>query len=55
MLPWGDMFRAAVKAGLTPTEFWLLSLKEWRWLVAGDGRALTTKDLLDLMKEYPDG
>lgn len=55
VLPWDEMFRAAIAAGLRPTEFWSLSLKEWRWLVAGDGHSLTAKDLSNLMKEYPDG
>ncbi|MEL6413506.1 MAG: phage tail assembly chaperone [Pseudomonadota bacterium] len=41
--------------GLTPTAFWSLSLKEWRWLASREGGSLTSKDLYDLMKEYPDG
>ena len=55
MLPWDEMFRAAIAAGLAPTEFWSLSLKEWRWLVASPGGSLTPKHLRDLMKEDPDG
>jgi len=49
------MFRGAIAAGLRPADFWSLSLKEWRWLVANNGGSLTPKELSDLMKEYPDG
>lgn len=55
MLLWGEMLRAAIAMGLSPTEFWSLSLKEWRWLAAGESSSLTSKELFDLMKEYPDG
>lgn len=32
MLPWGEMMRAAIARGLTPEAFWVLSMREWRWL-----------------------
>lgn len=35
MLAWREMFRAALAAGLSPTAFWALSLREWRWLARG--------------------
>lgn len=32
MTPWGEMLRTAARAGVMPTAFWRLSLKEWRML-----------------------
>lgn len=34
MLPWPEMLRAGLAAGLAPESFWRLSLREWRWLAA---------------------
>ncbi|MFN3910787.1 phage tail assembly chaperone [Hyphomonas sp.] len=53
MLPWGEMLRAALAAGLPPAAFWRLSLREWRWIAAsrgGPGRG----ELEALMAQYPD-
>lgn len=54
MLPWGEMMRAALAAGVAPDAFWRLSLREWRWLAGvtrvGPGRA----DLEEMMRRYPD-
>lgn len=55
MLPWAEMFRSALSVGLSPREFWALSLKEWRWLAAGNGTPFNPEHLHELMKEYPDG
>ena len=52
MLPWGAMLRAALAAGIPPAEFWSLSLREWRWLTAGD--VPLRADLVRLMDLYPD-
>ncbi len=54
MLPWGEMLRAALAAGILPDAFWRLSLREWRWL-GGGGAAPTRARLEDLMKRLPDG
>lgn len=55
MLPWSEMWRAAMKAGLSPRAFWDLSLKEWRWLSQGGAEpVLTHAELQRLMEEYPD-
>lgn len=51
MLPWGDMLRAAVAAGLSPDAFWRLSLREWRWLSAGRSDAPDPAALRRLMDE----
>jgi len=32
MTPWAEMLRLAARAGVTPADFWRLSLKEWRML-----------------------
>jgi len=53
MLPWGEMLRAALGAGIQPREFWNLSLREWRWL-AGSSDALSAETLRGLMETYPD-
>ena len=53
---WAEMMRAAVEMGVSPQGFWRLSLREWRWLTAGDagiapmGRA----GLDEMMRRWPD-
>jgi uncharacterized phage protein (TIGR02216 family) len=55
MLPWGEMMRAALSAGVAPDAFWQLSLREWRWLAGGvGGDALGAEALEHLMTDYPD-
>ncbi|MFC5372907.1 phage tail assembly chaperone [Brevundimonas faecalis] len=36
---WGEMLRAAARAGVTPEVFWRLSLREWRMLTAAPAQA----------------
>ncbi|MGB1069779.1 MAG: phage tail assembly chaperone [Henriciella sp.] len=54
MLPWAEMWRFAMRSGLRAPEFWMLSVREWRWLVDEPVSALDRNELNDLMKEYPD-
>lgn len=54
MLPWGEMLRAALAAGLPPEAFWRLSLREWRWIAAA-GAGPRRHDLEALMQRFPDG
>ena len=55
MLPWGEMMRAALSAGVPPAAFWCLSLREWRWLAGGpQGDSLVHFELEELMTQYPD-
>ena len=54
MLPWDAMWRAALRAGVGPGDFWRLSVREWRWL-AGAGEASMRGDRLEeLMGRFPD-
>lgn len=53
MLPWADMLRAALAAGIRPEAFWRLSLREWRWLTA-DGQAPLRPGMQRLMALHPD-
>ncbi|MEQ9507069.1 MAG: phage tail assembly chaperone [Hyphomonas sp.] len=53
MLPWGEMLRAAMAAGIGAKAFWQLSLREWRWIAsagAGPGR----RALDEMMARFPD-
>jgi len=54
MLPWDEMLRAALAAGVTATEFWSLSLREWRWLAGGAAPGLGSAGLDGLMEKFPD-
>ncbi|NQY98040.1 MAG: phage tail assembly chaperone [Henriciella sp.] len=55
MLPWAEMFRAAVSRGLSPEAFWQLSVREWLWLSALRDPSFDADDLLFLMETHPDG
>lgn len=55
MLPWGEMMRAALAAGVPVADFWALSVREWRWLSQGaEGQDMGQNGLAELMKIYPD-
>lgn len=54
MLPWGQMLRAALSAGVPVGEFWSLSLREWRWMAARKTAGLAERDLVGLMEKFPD-
>lgn len=51
--PWSAWLLAANAIGVTPAEFWRLSVKEWRAL-AGRATALAREDLDALMQRFPD-
>ena len=55
MLPWAEMFRAALSRGVSPRAFWALSVREWLWLVRDPAPRLDAQALNRLMKEHPDG
>jgi hypothetical protein len=48
---WGGMIRTAAGAGLTPQDFWRLSLAEWLALTAPDRSAMTRRELMMLLDE----
>ncbi|WP_422120042.1 phage tail assembly chaperone [Hyphomonas oceanitis] len=48
------MWRAALRAGVGPEDFWRLSVREWRWL-AGAGEGMSGTRLGELMAAFPDG
>lgn len=55
MLPWPDMLRAALSAGITPDGFWRLSLREWRWLARSPQAQLGRKQFEALMDRIEAG
>lgn len=55
---WADMLRFAVlQLGLSPDQFWRLSLVEWRWLTepAPADRPLSRAEFDRLSQAHPDG
>lgn len=53
MLPWSEMLRAALAAGILPRAFWALSLREWRWIASG-ADATGRSELAAMMARFPD-
>ena len=56
---WTDWFGlGVVRLGLSPDQFWTLSLREWRMLCAGLKPAaksgLNRSELMSLCRHYPD-
>ena|GEM_PF-685021 len=54
MLPWDAMWRAALRAGVGPKDFWRLSLREWRWLAGTGEGVMSGVRLEELMGRFPD-
>jgi len=53
---WAAALRHAARVwGIAPEAFWLLSLREWRWLTAAETRPLEQGELAALMAAFPDG
>jgi Phage tail assembly chaperone protein, TAC len=53
MLPWRKLLLAANQFGLTPVQFWALSVFEWRALM-GEGQGLDSARLGELCRDFPD-
>jgi len=55
-MKWGEMLRVAVGLGVSVEEFWRLSLREWRMLVARPEGAvpLGRGELEAMMEAWPD-
>ncbi|MEM9842163.1 MAG: phage tail assembly chaperone [Pseudomonadota bacterium] len=49
------MWRAALLVGIAPSDFWRLSVREWRWLSSSQPTSLSGVQLQSLMQEHPDG
>ena len=55
MIPWRRWFQFAVLSlGLTPEDFWALTLGEWRFLAPQEGGAMDRGGLQRLVDLYPD-
>ncbi len=55
MIPWRRWFAFAVLSlGLTPEDFWALTLDEWRFLLPDESPALGRRGLEKLIALYPD-
>jgi uncharacterized phage protein (TIGR02216 family) len=53
--PWRALLAAAQRLGVTPAEFWRLSLREWRALAAPSAEAALTRAAFDaLAARFPD-
>lgn len=54
--PWGPMLRGAARAGVTPADFWSLSLREWRLLTEApiEGQPLTRRAFEQMAEVWPD-
>lgn len=53
--PWRALIAAAQRLGVAPAQFWRLSLREWRALVAPSADALMTRAAFEaLVRLYPD-
>jgi hypothetical protein len=53
LLPWSNLLQGAHQIGLKPTEFWALSVFEWRALF-GEGQGLDKGRLGELCQAFPD-
>jgi uncharacterized phage protein (TIGR02216 family) len=53
--PWPALIAAACRLGVAPAQFWRLSLREWRALVAPPADAAMTRARFEaLLRLYPD-
>lgn len=52
---WGRALRLALSLGLSPEQFWALSLREWLSLQGAGLTAPSRNQLRDLMARFPDG
>lgn len=53
ILPWRGLIANAHQMGLTPSQFWGLSVLEWR-AVMGEGQSLDVTRLGELIDAFPD-
>ena len=53
ILPWSSLLLTASHMGIIPSQFWALSVREWRALV-GEGYGLDGARLSELSNAFPD-
>lgn len=51
---WREALAAARRLGLSPRQFWALSLAEWRALLAQGAPAMRRETLAQLLERFPD-
>jgi Conserved hypothetical phage protein (DUF2376). len=56
-MPWAEMLRWSMAVGISPGQFWHLSLKEWRMLTQDPhgSKPMGRDDLKAMMALWPDG
>ena len=54
-IEWGSLLGAALRLGISPREFWQLSLREWQALSAVKKSDFRKADLAGLIARFPDG
>ena len=54
-LNWGALLGAALRIGISPAEFWQLSLREWHALTGVKKSDFRKADLSALIAKFPDG
>ncbi len=55
MIPWSDWLYAAMRLGVTPADFWRLSVAEWLAITGMKQRGdFARADLTRLMAQFPD-
>lgn len=53
--PWGVLLQAGVRLGLSPADFWQLSLREWQLITSTrKGIGFRRADLSRLIGAFPD-
>lgn len=54
-IPWGELLQAALRLGLSPADFWALSLREWQLITSGKkASGFGRSDLSRLISAFPD-
>lgn len=54
-LNWGALLGAALRIGISPRDFWQLSLREWQALTGVKKSDFRKADLSALIAKFPDG
>ena len=52
---WPALLQAGLRLGISPSEFWRLSLREWQALSGARASVFRRSDLSELIALFPDG